>query len=183
MSFLDKNNQEYITARLTQEGRNAIAKGDFKIDYFAIGDSEYNYNFTTGSQMVLAPMDKDTQIKYPLLYQSGSATIYGIPITGSTTETIKNVMGEAGFISGNTFSTGSLITSGSFSSISGGTSITVTIPSGQTYNEASFITLFTGNISNKTLTGYSNSYTYKLLNVSGPVITVEDVTGHPVPAE
>lgn len=181
MSFLDKNNQEYITARLTQEGRNAIAKGDFKIDYFAIGDSEYNYNFTTGSQMVLAPMDKDTQIKYPLLYQSGSATIYGIPITGSTTETIKNVMGEAGFISGNTFSTGSLVTSGSFSSISGGTSITVTIPSGQTYNEASFITLFTGNINNKTLTGYSNSYTYKLLNVSGTTTSEALTLDRPIP--
>jgi hypothetical protein len=176
MSFLDKNNQEYITARLTQEGRNAIAKGDFKIDYFAVGDSEYNYNFTTGSQMVLAPMDKDTQVKYPLLYQSGSATIYGVPITGSTTETIKNVMGEAGFISGNTFSDGALVTSGSFTNISGATTLTLTVPSGKTYFDSGYITLFTNGVSNKTLTSFSNSYTYKLLSVSGLTSTSEMLT-------
>ena len=53
MSFLDKNNSEFVSARLTQEGRNAIANGDFKIDYFSVGDSEFDYTgnlkFLTGS--------------------------------------------------------------------------------------------------------------------------------------
>ena len=43
MSFLDKNNSEFVSARLTQEGRRAIANGDFKIDYFSVGDSEFDY--------------------------------------------------------------------------------------------------------------------------------------------
>jgi hypothetical protein len=34
MSFLDSNNLEFLAARITQKGRNAIAKGNFKIDYF-----------------------------------------------------------------------------------------------------------------------------------------------------
>ena len=43
MSFLDGNNSEYLSARLTQKGRRAIANGDFKISYFSIGDSEFVY--------------------------------------------------------------------------------------------------------------------------------------------
>jgi len=43
MSFLNGNNSEYLSARLTQSGRRAIAKGDFKISYFSIGDSEFVY--------------------------------------------------------------------------------------------------------------------------------------------
>ena len=115
MSFLDKNNSEYITARLTQEGRNAIAKGDFKIDYFAVGDSEFNYSgsfkYLTGSvngQNVYSPLDKDSQLKYPLLYLSGSGIQYGVPITGSTIEIVKNTMGSAGFVTGSNLSTGSI---------------------------------------------------------------------------
>ena len=61
MSFLDKNNSEYLSARLTQKGRNAIAKGDFKISYFTVGDSEYVYSgFVSSSQSVFTPLDKDS---------------------------------------------------------------------------------------------------------------------------
>ena len=44
MSFLDNNSSEYLTGRITQNGRKAIAAGSFNISYFAAGDSEFNYS-------------------------------------------------------------------------------------------------------------------------------------------
>ena len=90
MSFLNTNYSATIAARLTQKGRNAISKGNFNISYFAIGDSEYNYNGTS-TQSILAPFDKDLNVKYPLWYTSGS-TYFGVPIESSITTTCKNVM-------------------------------------------------------------------------------------------
>ena len=43
MSFLSKDNSETISVRITKRGRNAIAKGNFVISYFQVGDSEYDY--------------------------------------------------------------------------------------------------------------------------------------------
>lgn len=63
MSFL-QNNSATVAARLTKKGRNSIANGDFNIEYFAIGDSEYNYSGST--QITFAPFDKDINVKYPL---------------------------------------------------------------------------------------------------------------------
>jgi MFS family permease len=44
MSFLSNNNSEFLSARITKKGRNSIAKGDFNISYFQVGDSEFDYN-------------------------------------------------------------------------------------------------------------------------------------------
>ena len=44
MSFLNTGYSATVAARLTQKGRNSIAKGNFVVSYFAVGDSEYNYN-------------------------------------------------------------------------------------------------------------------------------------------
>jgi len=81
MSFLNTGFTPTVSARLTKAGRNAIAKGDFLISYFSVGDSEYNYNLSglTG-QRVFAPFDKNTHVKYPFLYSATGSTIYGIPV-------------------------------------------------------------------------------------------------------
>ena len=62
MSFLDSSNSEFLSARITQKGRNSIAKGSFNIEYFQVGDSEFDYTtpftgFTgqTTHQKVFAP--------------------------------------------------------------------------------------------------------------------------------
>lgn len=106
MSFLDSSNSEFLSARITKKGRRSIAEGNFVIKYFQIGDSEFDYNFTgyTGSngaphQRVLAPMDGDQHVKYPYLINSGETINYGNAIQQSLTETIKNPMGSAGFVS------------------------------------------------------------------------------------
>jgi len=72
MSFLNSNNSEFLSARITQRGRNAIAKGSFNIQYFQVGDSEFDYTtpFTgltsqTTHQKVSAPNEKETGVKYP----------------------------------------------------------------------------------------------------------------------
>jgi hypothetical protein len=184
MSFLDKNNSEYITARLTQEGRNAIAKGDFKIDYFAVGDSEFNYSggfkYLTGSvngQNVFSPLDKDNQLKYPLEYLSGSNVLYGVPITGATVETVKNTMGAAGFVTGSNLSTGSLNITGSYTSLTGTNTLTVTFPtSGHTFSDSRYVSLVMGGLNSNTITGHTNSFVYKLVSVSGLTSTTELLT-------
>ncbi len=179
MSFLDKNSSEYLSARLTQKGRNAIAKGDFKISYFAIGDSEYVYSGFSGSlQSVFTPMDKDSDIKYPLSYESGSLP-YGVPITGSTYEVITNEMGSAGFITGSVIQ--SLSVTGSITSLTGTNTITLTKPTGVTFNNAEYITLVLGTLSGSTITGYSNNLTYKIVNISGNTTTEVLTLDRPTP--
>lgn len=90
MSFLNTGYSATVAARLTQKGRNSIAKGNFVVSYFAVGDSEYNYSGTT-NQNILSPFDKDSHVKYPLWYTSGS-TYFGIPIEGSITTICKNLV-------------------------------------------------------------------------------------------
>ena len=90
MSFLNTGYSATVAARLTQKGRNSIAKGNFIVSYFAVGDSEYNYSGTT-NQNILAPFDKDSHMKYPFWYTSGS-TFFGIPVDGSNTTICKNLI-------------------------------------------------------------------------------------------
>ena len=108
MSFLSQKNAEFLSARLTQKGRKSIAQGDFQIKFFQVGDSEFDYtspfNLLDGvqhnqQQNVLSPLDKDSQVKYPYLLDTDSTTTYGVPIMDSITETIRNGMGPAGFVS------------------------------------------------------------------------------------
>ena len=89
MSFLNQNNAEFLSARLTQKGRKSIAEGDFQIKFFQVGDSEFDYtqpfNQLTGEidtpqQNVFAPFDKDSQVKYHYLMDNNQTTTYGVPI-------------------------------------------------------------------------------------------------------
>lgn len=108
MSFLSQKNKEFLSARLTQKGRKSISQGDFQIKFFQIGDSEFDYNSPFNlldgvqdnpQQSVISPLDKDSQVKYPYLLDSNGTTTYGVPIMDSITDTIRNGMGPAGFIS------------------------------------------------------------------------------------
>ena len=92
MSFLNTGYSATVAARLTKRGRNSIAKGNFVVSYFAVGDSEYNYN-GTASQNTLSPFDKDSHIKYPFWYTTSGSTFFGIPVDGSNTTICKNLVG------------------------------------------------------------------------------------------
>jgi len=195
MSFLSNNNSEFLSARITQRGRNSIAKGNFVISYFQVGDSEFDYTspFTglTGlsgrpHQSVFSPFDKEGGVKYPYQLDSTSgSTTYGVPVEFSTTETLRNVMGPAGFVTdykeydavectGTTIEcTTQMIP---LSGITGTTSIVV--PTGASFNDCEFITVafttFTGTDPlHPVISGQSSSLVYQVMSVSGNTITVD----------
>ena len=196
MSFLSSNNSEFLSARITQKGRNSIAKGNFNIEYFQIGDSEFDYNLIysglTGKplhQKVLSPFDKETSIKYPYKIDSStSGTTYGTPIQQSTTYTIRNVMGPAGYISEyNEFESCSDPTvksttiqcetqSISITSLTGGTSIQVV--SGASFNNCEYITVVFDQFCDipPIVTGNSNSLIYRIESISGNTLNLDRPT-------
>jgi hypothetical protein len=178
MSFLNSNNSEYLSARITNRGRKAIANGNFNIQYFQIGDSEYDYNLssltgTTNHQKVFAPFDYDGGVKYPFGLDTTVSTTYGSPISNNLTITLRNEMGAAGFVS--KFSTTPTVKTTTqqvaFSKISGTTSLVV--PTGTTFNECEYITLSFESLSGTTITGKTNSLIYKVLSISENTLTLD----------
>lgn len=195
MSFLNSGNSEYLSARITQKGRNSIAKGDFNINYFQIGDSEFDYNLAfsgltgqTNHQMVLSPVDKECGVKYPYKLDTATNVTYGIPIENSTTETLRNVMGPAGFVSeynpyDSNNCTGSTIEciteSININNINGDN--TITIPNAQSFQNSEFITLVFGEFcgldaEHPVISGLTNSLIYKVIGVNGNVLTLDRKT-------
>ena len=189
MSFLSKNNSEFLSARITQKGRNSIAKGNFVISYFQIGDSEFDYtdpfaDFTGLSsvpfQVVFSPMDKEGGIKYPYKLDSNTgSTIFGIPVEVSKTETLRNIMGPAGFVSAY-IENGTIIEcttqSIPMSGISGTTRIVV--PTGSSFNNTDYITLvfnsFIGVDPNyPMISGKSSSLIYKVTGITGNTLLLD----------
>ena len=193
MSFLSDNHSEYLSARITQKGRNAIAKGNFNIEYFQIGDSEFDYNTnfmgltgTTTHQKVFSPLDYNTSVKYPIGYDSNLTTTYGVPTQFAEQYTIRNVMGPAGFVSGSV--TGSTISCSKQivlpAQLSGGTIINVT--SGNTFQNCDYVTLVLGNVGDGLVDGNFNSLIYKVTGITNntlyldrslPNITSTSITG------
>lgn len=192
MSFLNSNNSEFLSARITQKGRRSIAEGNFVIKYFQVGDSEFDYNFTgfTGAnskphQKVIAPLDGDKQVKYPYKLTSTEDATYGNPIKQNTIETIKNVMGPAGFISDyheydEIECTGTTINCEvqeiNLADVDG-THI-LTVPTGDTYNECEYITILFNNLiveETPTLTGNTASLVYKITGITGNDLELDRV--------
>lgn len=191
MSFLSTNNSEFLSARITQKGRNAIAKGSFNINYFQIGDSEFDYNTifsgltgNTNHQMVMSPFDKESGIKYPYKIDSStSGTTYGIPVNNNLPpETIRNVMGPAGFVTEyreyddiNCIGTAvkSYVDYISFSSITGGTLLPVI--SGNSFNNTDFITIVYSEFCGyePVITGNSTSQVYKIIGITGNTLELD----------
>lgn len=180
MSFLNSNNSEFLSARITNRGRKAIAKGSFNIEYFQIGDSEYDYttpftNLTgaTGHQKVFAPFDYDAGVKYPFGLDSTISTTYGSPISNSLTTTLRNEMGAGGFVS--QYSNAPIVKTETqqiaYTKISGTTSLVV--PTGVTFNDCEYVTIVFDSFSTKTITGQTNSLIYKVLSISGNTLKLD----------
>ena len=178
MSFLSSNHAEYLTARITNEGRKAIAKGNFDIQFFQIGDSEFDYtapfNALTGKtnivsgiteqQKVFAPFDYESGVKYPYSLDSILSTTYGTPISNSSTTTLRNDMGAGGFVSeySTTPTVKGISQSLTYSKLSGTTSLVVT--TGTDFKPNDFITIIFDGFSGTTITGQTNSMIYKVIS-------------------
>jgi hypothetical protein len=145
MSYIINNTSELISIKLTEKGREQLAKGSLNFSYWAIGDSEINYEreaivdanptdpVLSGSSRILRPKDQQPNIKY---FISTGATEFFTPLTDANINTLKvivnNEADERGFFSGDTVSGFTTLTSSPYalsdglildSTISGGTSL------------------------------------------------------------
>ena len=118
MAYIIKNTSGLVNTRVTDTGRQRLSEGNFKISYFAIGDSEISYNelpstYNQSNTVILEPQfnaqnssgvpESNRQyVKYPYLVDEGQTNIYGIPFMDSGIESVYNRAAMRGFFTGNT---------------------------------------------------------------------------------
>jgi hypothetical protein len=175
MSFIHNNETAHLLTRITNKGRQKIAQGDFNIVYFQVGDSEFDYNFssldgtslTSPAQKIFTPLDKDATVKYPykLSESTVTGTTFGNPIQNSEVKVISNYMGPAGFVSA--YTGASIVCATSEINITklNGTTL-LQVPTGNTFSDAEFITILFDRLVgvDTTISGYSNSLVFKIVS-------------------
>lgn len=125
MSYIIKNSSPFVSVKLTQTGREMLAKGKLNFSSWAIGDSEINYDReaiydanTTDATLsattrIMRPFDRQPDIKSFITKADGVALQ---TLTNANIRTIKatvnNQADERGFFSG---------TTGSYSTLTGST--------------------------------------------------------------
>lgn len=118
MAYIIKNTSGLVNTRVTDTGRQRLSEGNFRISYFAIGDSEISYNtlpitYNQADTVVMEPQfnsqnssgvpESNRQyIKYPYLVDQGETNIFGIPFMDSQIEPVFNRAAMRGFFTGNT---------------------------------------------------------------------------------
>ena len=118
MGYILKNTSALINTKITDAARLKLAKGDFNIKYFQIGDSEVSYNalpdtYSPKSFNILEPsfnaqnsagypQSNKQNIKYPFSVDGGDGNTYGIPFPDAKISPIYNQAATRGFFSGNT---------------------------------------------------------------------------------
>jgi hypothetical protein len=118
MAYIIKNTSGLVNTRVTDTGRQRMSEGNFRISYFAVGDSEISYNelpptYNQTNTVILEPQfnaqnssgvpESNRQyIKYPYLVDEGETNIYGIPFMDSGIESVYNRAAMRGFFTGDT---------------------------------------------------------------------------------
>jgi len=118
MGYILKNTSALINTKITDAARLKLAKGDFNIKYFQIGDSEVSYNalpdtYTPTNFNILEPsfnaqnsagypQSNKQNIKYPFYVDGGDGNTYGIPFPDAKISPIYNQASMRGFFTGNT---------------------------------------------------------------------------------
>jgi hypothetical protein len=118
MAYIIKNTSGLVNTRVTDTGRQRMSEGNFRISYFAVGDSEVSYDelpstYNQSNTVVLepqfnsqnssgAPESNRQYIKYPYLVDQGETNIYGIPFMDSGIESVYNRAAMRGFFTGDT---------------------------------------------------------------------------------
>lgn len=148
MSYIIKSTSPFVSIKLTQKGREQLAQGKLNFSYWAIGDSEINYNreaivdanptdvTLSATSAVFRPFDRQPNIK--TFITPNGATDPFQTVNGSVLNVVKAIVNneatERGFFqhSGSTFTTltGSTytpyFTNVSNSVFTGGTSFAIT---------------------------------------------------------
>lgn len=115
MSYIINNTNPFISAKLTEKGRELLAKGQLTFGSWAIGDSEINYNrqaivdanpldaVLSQETKILRPKDEQPNIKY-YINTGGSNPL--VPLTNANIKTMKLVVNneatQRGFFSADT---------------------------------------------------------------------------------
>lgn len=115
MSYIINNNDPFISIKLTQMGREQLAKGSLNFSYWAIGDSEINYEredvvdnnptdvTLSATSRIMRPFDKQPNIKSFITADASDPLNI---LTASNIRTVKAVINnqadERGFFSGDT---------------------------------------------------------------------------------
>jgi len=126
MSYIIKNTSPFVSIKLTQTGREQLAQGKLTFSYWAIGDSELNYEreaiidaapsagfpsnvALSATSVVMRPFDRQPKLK-SFIYPSTSGEYYK-PIDGGVLSVVKVVVNneatERGFfeLSGSSYIT------------------------------------------------------------------------------
>jgi hypothetical protein len=191
MSYIINSTNPFVSIKLTEVGREKLSMGALNYSYWAVGDSEIDYNREdivnslsfTGTSKILRPKDQQPDIKY-FVSTTGSTILN--PITGANVRTLKAVINnkadERGFFSGNTDSYITLVNDryvksyGTISNtiFSGGTNINIS--SGLTKGDIIIFKITNpvlGSLSANTNNIPTPTLSYKIINIIGSSITVD----------
>lgn len=120
MAFIEKKDPIVLNIKLTSKGRELLSKGELDFKYFAIGDSEVDYEFnadvkivdeeyTAFNSTILRPVDKNPNIISFIPRNLSGDTYNELTNVPSTAYNIENQIESLGFFtnSGTTFITDS----------------------------------------------------------------------------
>jgi len=113
MSYIIPSTSPFVSIKMTEKGREQLAQGKLNFAYWAIGDSELNYNRESivdanpndaslyGSSIIMRPVDRQPNIKYFILENGSTDPLK--PMTAANLNVIKaqvnNAATERGFFS------------------------------------------------------------------------------------
>tara|TARA_R110000796_G_scaffold125648_2_gene240186 strand:- start:2214 stop:4226 length:2013 start_codon:yes stop_codon:yes gene_type:complete len=145
MSYIIKSTNPFASTKITEKGREKLAKGQLTFSSWAIGDSEINYireelldaELISGDTRVIRPKDRHPNIKYFIAKNDGSTLQpFGVDDVKCIKAVISNEADERGHFTGSTASgwttntslTGYTRSSGTITSavVNGGTTIDIT---------------------------------------------------------
>jgi len=188
MSYLIKSTTPFASTKLTETGREKLAKGQLNFDSWSIGDSEINYerefylenSIISGSTQILRPKDKQPNLKYFIGNNSGTSSFgFGAGDIRCIKATIDNEADERGFFEGalstgfttNTTLSGYTNASGTITStaLNGGTTVDIGV-SGAEIGDFLLLKIGYSDFTNETPTPH---LWFKVQNVSGTILTVD----------
>lgn len=103
MAFIEKKDPTVLNIKLTSKGREQLSKGKLNFKYYAIGDSEIDYEFNRKSEFnafnsnILRPVDKNPKQVSFLLKSPDSDKYNEISSVPSTSNIITNNVQPLGF--------------------------------------------------------------------------------------
>jgi len=152
MSYIIKSDNPFASTKLTETGREKLAKGQLTFTSWAIGDSEINYDreylideaIISGDTKVLRPKDRQPNLKYFITTGGSALNTFNSGDVRCIKVIINNEADERGFFTDGGVDTKTDLTgyTRTYGTLSGGTingGTTVQFPGGSNIEEGDFI--------------------------------------------